>query len=119
MSVKLSGDSVRSYLRDIGRIPLLEHDEEILLGRQVQRLMEIKACKELLGEITQEDLAKSLGMTEKELRHYLPIAFGAVIDWANIMALDFISCTSDTLPPFICNVKSHPQGFLMSLPIRL
>ena len=59
MSVKLSGDSVRSYLRDIGRIPLLEHDEEILLGRKVQRLMEIKACKDLLGEITQEDLEKS------------------------------------------------------------
>ena len=37
MSVKLSGDSVRSYLRDIGRITLLEHDEEILLGRKVQR----------------------------------------------------------------------------------
>ena len=68
MSVKLSGDSVRSYLRDIGRIPLLEHDEEILLGRQVQRLMEIKACEELLGEITKDDLAKSLGITEKELR---------------------------------------------------
>ena len=68
MSVKLSGDSVRSYLRDIGRIPLLEHDEEILLGRQVQRLMEIKACNELLGEVTKEDLAKSLGISEKELR---------------------------------------------------
>ena len=68
MSVKLSGDSVRSYLRDIGRIPLLEHDEEILLGRQVQRLMEIKACNELLGEVSKEDLAKSLGITEKELR---------------------------------------------------
>ena len=54
MSVKLSGDSVRSYLRDIGRIPLLEHDEEILLGRQVQRLMEIKACEELLGTPTKE-----------------------------------------------------------------
>ena len=39
---KLSGDSVRAYLRDIGRIPLLEHDEEIMLGRQVQRLMEIE-----------------------------------------------------------------------------
>ena len=39
---KLSGDSVRAYLRDIGRIPLLEHDEEILLGRKVQRLMQIK-----------------------------------------------------------------------------
>jgi RNA polymerase nonessential primary-like sigma factor len=39
---KLSGDSVRAYLRDIGRIPLLEHDEEIMLGRKVQRLMEIE-----------------------------------------------------------------------------
>ena len=33
---------MRSYLRDIGRIPLLEHEEEILLGRQVQRLMELE-----------------------------------------------------------------------------
>ena len=61
MSVKLSGDSVRSYLRDIGRIPLLEHDEEILLGRKVQRLMEIQA-------IEAEDKAAELGITEKELR---------------------------------------------------
>ena len=68
MSVKLSGDSVRSYLRDIGRIPLLEHDEEILLGRQVQRLMEIKACEDLLGKPTKEELAHSLGLTHKELR---------------------------------------------------
>ncbi len=68
MSVKLSGDSVRSYLRDIGRIPLLEHDEEILLGRQVQRLMEIKACEELLDNPTKEELADSLELTQKELR---------------------------------------------------
>ena len=61
MSVKLSGDSVRSYLRDIGRIPLLEHEEEILLGRQVQRLMEIKAIEE-------DDKAAVLGITQKELR---------------------------------------------------
>ena len=71
MSVKLSGDSVRSYLRDIGRIPLLEHDEEILLGRQVQRLMEIKACEELLGKPTKEELAASLELTPKELRKLL------------------------------------------------
>ena len=71
MSVKLSGDSVRSYLRDIGRIPLLEHDEEILLGRQVQRLMEIKACEELLGNPTKEELAASLELTPKELRKLL------------------------------------------------
>ena len=67
-AIKLSGDSVRSYLRDIGRIPLLEHDEEILLGRQVQRLMEIKACKELLSNPNNEDLATSLGVSLKELR---------------------------------------------------
>ena len=68
MSIKLSGDSVRSYLRDIGRIPLLEHDEEILLGRQVQRLMEIKACEELLSNPNNEELANSLGTTIKELK---------------------------------------------------
>lgn len=66
--VKSSGDSVRSYLRDIGRIPLLEHDEEILLGRKVQRLMEIKACEELASTATKEDLAGVLGMTVKDLK---------------------------------------------------
>jgi len=68
MSAKISGDSVRSYLRDIGRIPLLEHDEEIILGRQVQRMMEIKACEDLLNKPSQEDLAVSLGITTKELK---------------------------------------------------
>ena len=65
---KISGDSVRAYLRDIGRIPLLEHDEEILLGRKVQRLMEIKACEDLLGNPSQEELAESLELSQKELR---------------------------------------------------
>ena len=65
---RMTGDSVRAYLRDIGRIPLLEHDEEILLGRKVQRLMEIKACEELLGTPTREELAESLQMTTKDLR---------------------------------------------------
>ena len=68
---RLTGDSVRSYLRDIGRIPLLEHDEEILLGRQVQRLMEIKACEELANTKTNEDLAGVLGITIKELRRQM------------------------------------------------
>ena len=65
---RITGDSVRAYLRDIGRIPLLEHDEEILLGRQVQRLMEIKACEDLLGNPSREELAESLQTTTKELR---------------------------------------------------
>ena len=43
----VDGDLVRSYLRDIGRVPLLSHEQEITLGRQVQelvRLEEAQAC---------------------------------------------------------------------------
>ena len=68
---KLSGDSVRSYLRDIGRIPLLEHDEEILLGRQVQRLMEIKEVEKELDVKDKQSLATTLGIGTKELRKQL------------------------------------------------
>jgi RNA polymerase nonessential primary-like sigma factor len=64
---KISGDSVRAYLRDIGRIPLLEHDEEILLGRQVQRLMEIKEQKESLN-LDNEGLAAASDITLKQLK---------------------------------------------------
>jgi RNA polymerase nonessential primary-like sigma factor len=70
-STKSTGDSVRAYLRDIGRIPLLEHDEEILLGRQVQRMMEIRACEDLLHNPSKEELATSLKLTTKELRKQL------------------------------------------------
>ena len=65
---RATGDSVRAYLRDIGRIPLLEHDEEILLGRQVQRLMEIKGVEEALETSDKQHLATKLGLTIKELR---------------------------------------------------
>lgn len=68
---RLSGDSVRAYLRDIGRIPLLEHDEEILLGRKVQRMMKILEIKDEFNGITNEDLAKMLGLSEKELRRQI------------------------------------------------
>ena len=59
---RLTGDSVRSYLRDIGRIPLLEHDEEILLGRKVQRLMEIKNIEQETEAKDLESLAGVLGI---------------------------------------------------------
>ena len=44
-TASLSTDSVRAYLRDIGRIPLLTHEEEIVLGRKVQRLMELEEIR--------------------------------------------------------------------------
>ncbi len=44
-------DIVRSYLRDIGRVPLLSHEQEITLGRQVQELMSFEKVQKDL-EIT-------------------------------------------------------------------
>ena len=67
-STKSTGDSVRAYLRDIGRIPLHEHDEEILLGRQVQRLMEIKTIKDELELIDTKDLSRVMDIPYKDLR---------------------------------------------------
>jgi RNA polymerase nonessential primary-like sigma factor len=46
-------DLVRTYLREIGRVPLLTHEEEICYGKQVQR-------SSALNEI-REDLASQLG----------------------------------------------------------
>ena len=73
---KATGDSVRSYLRDIGRIPLLEHDEEILLGRQVQRLMELEDRRnevkdQFNREFSDAELAEHLNIDYKELRRDL------------------------------------------------
>ena len=75
-SPKLSGDSVRAYLRDIGRIPLLEHDEEILLGRKVQRLMEIEGKRKELEEqnnrsIDDTELATVFEYDRKSIRREL------------------------------------------------
>ena len=70
-SIKLSGDSVRTYLRDIGRIPLLEHEEEILLGRQVQQLMKIKEVEDEMEVKSQDDLAGILGITTLDLKRQL------------------------------------------------
>jgi RNA polymerase nonessential primary-like sigma factor len=67
---KLSGDSVRSYLRDIGRIPLLEHDEEILLGRKVQTLM---ALEEQMKELSldEQGLAEAKDVPLKQIKREL------------------------------------------------
>ena len=58
----VDGDLVRSYLRDIGRVPLLSHEQEITLGRQVQELMRLEEAEEELrmrkgAEPTREEMA--------------------------------------------------------------
>jgi RNA polymerase nonessential primary-like sigma factor len=66
-------DLVRSYLRDIGRVPLLSHEQEITLGRQVQDLMALEELREELrlrsgGEEPSADmLAAEAGLTPAQL----------------------------------------------------
>ena len=67
---KISGDSVRAYLRDIGRIPLLEHDEEILLGRQVQRMMTLEEMKKELI-LDNQGLADAMDVSLKQVKREL------------------------------------------------
>ena len=47
-------DLVRSYLRDIGRVPLLSHEQEITLGRQVQEYMQVERAEQEMIELTGE-----------------------------------------------------------------
>jgi RNA polymerase nonessential primary-like sigma factor len=65
---------VRCYLRDIGRVPLLSHEQEITLGRQVQELMAIEECREELclrsggEEPSEEQLAEAAGLNLTQLK---------------------------------------------------
>ncbi|HYP04375.1 MAG TPA: RpoD/SigA family RNA polymerase sigma factor [Cyanobium sp.] len=72
----IDGDLVRCYLRDIGRVPLLSHEQEITLGRQVQELMALEEVEaELESRIgmrpTQRELATAVGLEPALLRRRL------------------------------------------------
>ncbi len=80
-------DAVRAYLHEIGRVPLLSHEDEIVLGKQVQQLMALLEIKETLEaelpvsedadessaevEISHQQWAEAAGMTEAELDNHL------------------------------------------------
>ncbi len=75
-TVQNSSDLVRTYLKEIGRVPLLTHEEEIVLGKQVQRLTALEAKKVSLEETTGRELsfeewAESEGITATELKKVL------------------------------------------------
>ncbi|HBK96200.1 MAG TPA: RNA polymerase sigma factor, RpoD/SigA family [Microcoleaceae bacterium UBA10368] len=66
-------DSVRAYLREIGRVPLLTHEQEILYGKQVQRSTALNQekhilAKELDREPTTAEWAQAVGLSEAELQ---------------------------------------------------
>nr|YP_002049100.1 type II alternative RNA polymerase sigma factor, sigma-70 family protein [Paulinella chromatophora]ACB42890.1 type II alternative RNA polymerase sigma factor, sigma-70 family protein [Paulinella chromatophora] len=66
-------DLVRSYLKEISRIPLLTHEQEITLGRQVQELICIQETEQKLElkngiKPTQEELANSLDLSINQVK---------------------------------------------------
>tara|TARA_E500000178_G_scaffold98188_1_gene97401 strand:- start:644 stop:1618 length:975 start_codon:yes stop_codon:yes gene_type:complete len=72
----VDGDLVRSYLRDIGRVPLLSHEQEITLGRQVQELVRLEELEEEYKlrqghPPSREEMAKSVGVSPAVLRRRL------------------------------------------------
>ena len=66
-------DPVRAYLREIGRVPLLTHEEEILHAKRIQRLvalLELKAdlSNQLEKEPTNLQWAQAANLSEMELK---------------------------------------------------
>ncbi|MCA2691580.1 MULTISPECIES: RNA polymerase sigma factor, RpoD/SigA family [unclassified Microcystis] len=68
----LNADMVRTYLHEIGRVPLLTHEQEIIYGKQVQRMMSLLEAKEALSkqlgrEPQRLEWADSVNLSENEL----------------------------------------------------
>ena len=73
-TAQTSTDLVRTYLREIGRVPLLTHEQEILYGKQVQRLTALQEVQETLWEKlghqpTFAEWAKASSLSESELQN--------------------------------------------------
>jgi RNA polymerase nonessential primary-like sigma factor len=50
LNTKFTADMVRTYLREIGRVPLLTREQEIVYGKQVQQMMTLLDAKEALAK---------------------------------------------------------------------
>jgi RNA polymerase nonessential primary-like sigma factor len=71
-------DLVRTYLREIGRVPLLTHEEEIFYGKQVQRSVTLHEVKESLvsqldRQPTIDEWAKASEMELTELHEAIEL----------------------------------------------
>ncbi|MGK7887193.1 MAG: RNA polymerase sigma factor, RpoD/SigA family [Crocosphaera sp.] len=68
---KSNPDPVRAYLKEIGRVPLLSHEEEILYSKRVQRLVNLEKLREEMiqetgKEPTDSQWAKAAKLSKKE-----------------------------------------------------
>lgn len=69
---KFTADMVRTYLREIGRVPLLTREQEIVYGKQVQQMMTLLEAKEALAtslkrEPSRKEWADHVQMSEAEV----------------------------------------------------
>jgi RNA polymerase nonessential primary-like sigma factor len=76
INAKFTADMVRTYLREIGRVPLLSREQEIVYGKQVQQMMVILEAKEALRkEIDHEpslaEWAARVNQSETELNRLM------------------------------------------------
>ncbi|MCP6760905.1 MAG: RNA polymerase sigma factor, RpoD/SigA family [Fischerella sp. CENA71] len=72
-NAKFTADMVRTYLREIGRVPLLTREQEIVYGKQVQQMMTLLDAKEALvkklrREPSLEEWAVHVKKTESEVK---------------------------------------------------
>ena len=73
---KLSTDMVHAYLHEIGQVPLLNHYQEIVYGKQVQRMMSLLSEKQKLEQergrsISQLEWSEVVGLSEEQLNQIL------------------------------------------------
>ncbi|MEH2192873.1 MAG: RNA polymerase sigma factor, RpoD/SigA family [Nostoc sp.] len=73
---KATSDTVRAYLKEIGRIPLLTQDQEIIFAQEVQQMMTIlaeseKLAVELKRKPTFSEWANRMQLSEQELLQQL------------------------------------------------
>ncbi|MEH2164578.1 MAG: RNA polymerase sigma factor, RpoD/SigA family [Nostoc sp.] len=50
LNTRFTADMVRTYLREIGRVPLLTREQEIIYGKQVLQMMTLIDAKEVLAK---------------------------------------------------------------------
>jgi RNA polymerase nonessential primary-like sigma factor len=73
-----TADMVRTYLQEIGKVPLLTHEQEIIYGKQVQKMMSLVHKKEELEETLQraaslEEWAEYVEISLEELKRTLDL----------------------------------------------
>ncbi len=72
-TAQTSTDLVRTYLREIGRVPLLTHEEEILYGKRVQKLVALETiqaelAQQLDRQPTQKEWAEAAQLSQRQLQ---------------------------------------------------